>query len=120
MHASNENNSIHLVSVYNYMMHAISDAFESAETNNFSLQQALAQSIDELVGRNEATSNEAQDVCDYIKRDINEYAEYMMESNEDFCDWLMLDIEVVEHKVVDLFLCAAEKTRLEIEQLYKH
>lgn len=117
MHASNKKNSNHLASVYNYMMLAIRNAFETEDNSDFSLQKTLNQAKGELVRLDEVSRDEAQEVCDYIKRDINESAEYMMESSEDFCDWLMLDIEVVEHKVVDLFISAADKTRFEIEQL---
>jgi len=40
----------------------------------------------------------------------------MMETRAEFYDWLMLDIEMVERKVMDLFLSVADHTRIELEQ----
>ena len=40
----------------------------------------------------------------------------MMETSSEFSDWLMLDIEVIERKLIDLFLSVADKTRVELEQ----
>ena len=52
-----------------------------------------------------------------IKRDINDAAEYLMETSQEFSEWLMLDIDIIEQKVLELFLSVADKTRLELEQL---
>ena len=117
MHTSNLKNTNQLISAYNQMMMAIQQAFESSETDDMSLQKALTMARDEMVRLGEMTVTDAQDICEYIKHDINEAAEYMMESSEEFCDWLMLDIDIVERKVVDMFLSVADKTRLEIDQL---
>jgi anaerobic ribonucleoside-triphosphate reductase len=40
----------------------------------------------------------------------------MMETSAEFGDWLMLDIEVIERKVVEMFLSVADRTRIELEQ----
>ena len=122
MHTSNENNAHQLTTAYNQMMLAIRHAFDEAEaeSDDISLQNALLTAKDELVRLGVLTVSDAHDISEYIKHDINEAAEYMMESSEVFCDWLMLDIEVVERKVVDMFLSVADKTRLEIDQLSHH
>lgn len=117
MHTSNENNANQLTSAYNQMMLGIRHAYEDAESDEFSLQKALLMAKDEVIRLGEITLSDAQDISEYIKRDINEAAEYMMEASEEFCDWLMLDIDIVERKVVDMFLSVADKTRLEIDQL---
>ena len=117
MHTSNQKNANQLISAYNQMMMAIRHAFEESETNDLSLQKALLMAKDEMVRLGEITVSDAQSISEYIKHDINEAAEYMMESSEEFCDWLMLDIDIVERKVVDMFLSVADKTRIEIDQL---
>ena len=60
---------------------------------------------------------EAEEIGNYIKRDINDAAEYLMETSHEFSEWLMLDIDIIEQKVLELFLSVADKTRLELEQL---
>ena len=106
----------HLISAYNQMMQAMHDAFERAEPNDMSLQKALEVAQHQAVHLGEVSAEEAHEISEHIKRDINDAAEYMMESSAEFYDWLHLDIEVIERKVIDLFLSVAEHTRVELEQ----
>ena len=106
----------HLISAYNQMMQVMRDAFEKADTSDMSLQQALDLAKYQAVHIGRITSEEAYEIGEYIKRDINDAAEYMMDSSAEFYDWLMLDIEIIERKVMDLFLSVADHTRIELEQ----
>jgi len=108
-----------LVNVYNQMMASIRQAFDETDTLDSSLQQALDTAKKQAIHLGEVTAEEANEISEYIKRDINDAAEYMMESSAEFSDWLMLDIEVIERKVVDMFLSVADRTRVELEEL-KH
>ena len=108
-----------LVNAYNQMMHTIKEAFDSAdeETADASLQHALKLARERIVDIGDLTADEAVQVSEYIKRDINDAAEQLMETSAEFSDWLLLDIELVERKIVDLFLSVADTTRVELEQL---
>lgn len=105
----------HLISAYNQMMQVMRDAFEKADTSDMTLQQALDLAKYQAVHIGKITSEEAYEIGEYIKRDINDAAEYMMDSSAEFYDWLMLDIEIIERKVMDLFLSVADHTRIELE-----
>lgn len=105
-----------LVSAYNQMMASIRETFEKTDTSDTTLQKALSEAKEQAVHLGEVTLEEAHEISEFIKRDINDAAEYMMESSAEFSDWLMLDIEVLERKVVDMFLSVADRTRVELEQ----
>ena len=107
----------HLISAYNQMMQEMRDAFEDADPNDMSLQKALELAKHQVVHLGEVTAEEAHEIGEYIKRDINDAAEYMMETSAEFYDWLLLDIEIIERKVMELFLSVADHTRVELEQL---
>ena len=109
-----------LVNAYNQMMTSIRQAFDETNTSDTSLQQALNTAKKQAVHLGEVTADEAHEISEYIKRDINDAAEYMMDSSAEFSDWLMLDIEVIERKVVDMFLSVADRTRVELEQLKRN
>jgi len=98
------------------MMASIRSAFESAGDEDMSLSKAMSMARDEITHISDVTQDEAEEISNFIKRDINDAAEYMMETSSEFSDWLMLDIEVIERKLIDLFLSVADKTRLELEQ----
>ena len=108
-----------LVNAYNQMMTSIRQAFDETDTSDTSLQHALNAAKKQAVRLGEVTADEAHEISEYIKRDINDAAEYMMDSSAEFSDWLMLDIEVIERKVVDMFLSVADRTRVELDEL-KH
>lgn len=99
------------------MMQAMREAFEQDETNDMSLQKALDLAKHQAVHRGEINTEEAHEIGECIKRDINDAAEFMMETSSEFYDWLMLDIEIIERKVVKLFLSVADYTRVELKQL---
>ena len=109
----------HLISAYNQMMNEMQGAFEQAAANDMTLQKALELAKHQAVQLGEVTAEEAYEIGEYIKRDINDAAEYMMESSAEFYDWLLLDIEIIERKVMELFLSVADHTRIELEQFKK-
>lgn len=104
----------HLTSAYNQMMASMREAFELDEQNEMSLQKALELAKHQAVHHGELSVEEAHEIGEYIKRDINDAAEYMMETSTEFYDWLTLDIEIIERKVVRLFLAVADHTRLQL------
>ena len=106
----------HLITAYNQMMEEMRNAFEQADPSDMSLQKALDLAKHQAAYLGEVTAEEAHEISEYIKRDINDAAEYMMDSSAEFYDWLMLDIEIIERKVMDLFLSVADHTRIELEQ----
>ncbi len=105
----------HLTSAYNQMMKSMQETFERDKANDMSLQNALDLAKHQAVRRGDLSSEEAFEIGEYIKRDINDAAEYMMETSTEFYDWLMLDIEIIERKVIKLFLTVADYTRIELE-----
>jgi hypothetical protein len=105
-----------LIDAYNQMMASIRSAFESSDDEEMSLSKAMSMAKEEIIHISDVTQDEAEEISNFIKRDINDAAEYMMETSSEFSDWLMLDIEVIERKLIDLFLSVADKTRVELEQ----
>ncbi len=70
----------HLVSAYNRMMKEMRDAFDQAGNSDISLQKALDQAKHKAVHLGEVTAEEAHEIGEYIKHDVNDAAEFMMES----------------------------------------
>lgn len=113
-----DQNDSSMVDAYNQMMLRVRDSIESAEAQAIpTLQKAIEQAKDEAIHLGEVSIEDAQEIGNYIKRDINDAAEYLMESSHEFSEWLMLDIDIIEQKVLELFLSVADKTRIELEQI---
>ena len=106
----------HLISAYNLMMIEMRTAFDHIQGSEISLQNMLETAKHQAVQIGKISAEEAHEIGEYIKRDINDAAEHMMETSDQFYDWLSLDIKVIEYKVIDLFLSVADNTRIELEQ----
>jgi len=107
-----------LVDAYNQMMARVRDSIAAAESNAIpTLQTSIDMAKKQAIHLGEITLEEAEEIGNYIKRDINDAAEYLMETSQEFSEWLMLDIDIIEQKVLELFLYVADKTRLELAQL---
>ena len=107
-----------LVDAYNQMMARVKDSIDTAESHAVpTLQKAIDMARKQAIHLGEITLEEAEEIGNYIKRDINDAAEYLMETSQEFSEWLMLDIDIIEQKVLELFLSVADNTRLELEQL---
>lgn len=89
------------------------------DTVDMSLQKALDVVRRKTVKLGKISAEEAIQISEYIKHDINDAAEFMMESSDEFYNWLALDIDVIERKIIDTFLAAADNTRMELEQ-FRH
>ncbi len=114
----NKHNDTSLVEAYNLMMSRVRDSIDNAEAHAMpTLQKAIERARDQAIHLGEVSLEDAEEIGNYIKRDINDAAEYLMETSHDFSEWLMLDINIIEQKVLELFLSVADKTRLELEQL---
>lgn len=117
MSTSNKQDNTSLVEAYNQMMSRVRDSIDNAESHAMpTLQKAIERARDQAIHLGEVSAEEAEEIGDYIKRDINDAAEYLMETSHEFSEWLMLDINIIEQKVLELFLSVADKTRLELEQ----
>jgi zinc ribbon family protein len=118
MSTPDNKNEASLIEAYNQMMGRVKDSIDKAEANTMpTLQKAIEQAKDQAIHLGEVTLEEAEEIGNYIKRDVNDAAEYLMETSHEFSEWLMLDIDIIEQKVVELFLSVADKTRIELEQL---
>jgi len=118
MSTSDKHNETTLVEAYNQMMARVRDTIDNAEAHAMpTLQKAIEQAKDQAIHLGEVSLEDAEEIGNYIKRDINDAAEYLMETSHEFSEWLMLDIDIIEQKVLELFLSVADKTRIELEQL---
>ncbi len=112
----NEHNISH-VETYNQMLDLIRDRLENAEAHAIpSILKLMQQAKDEAIHIGEIGIEDAEQISRYLKCDIYEATEYLMEYSRDFSSWFLLDIEIIEQKILELFLSVADKTRIELEQ----
>ena len=67
----------------------------------------------------ELTREEAEKIGDYLKRDIVDAAEYLAEPTQELADWLRFDIELIEERLLEMFLSVADRTKVELLELQR-
>ncbi len=108
-----------LTNAYNDMMERVKTGIEMLENNTaprlheaINKAQGLAMELDEL------TQEEAEKIGHYLKRDIEDAADYLTgPQGQELHDWLRFDIQQVEEKILASFLSVADQTKLDLIKL---
>ncbi len=67
----------------------------------------------------ELSREEAEQVAEYVRRDLHDAANFITESGSELRDWLRFDIDVVEQSVAEMFAQMVDHTKLELDKLEK-
>ncbi len=108
-----------LVDAYNRMLEQARHAGEQAEREVRPVLAHLLESAKEkAVELGELTRDEAEKVGAWVRRDIEDAADYLKSSEAgELVDWLKFDIQLVEDRLLELFTSVADQTRLELIRL---
>lgn len=107
-----------LLSAYNTMVKRLHDAFSSAEKKIApNLEHGIDTAKTKMIELGEATQEEADKISEYLKRDVEEAAHYLADTEEELSDWLKLDIDLIEDFAIESFLSVADQTKLELMKL---
>jgi len=107
----------HLLIAYNQMIIDMEDILKQSPHGLLSLQETLDTALTRALQSGNINKAEAAEITWYIKNDINDVADFIMESGAEYYDWLLLDIEIIEHRVLTQYLSAASLTRTIMEDL---
>lgn len=106
-----------LVHAYEQMLKQTHETIEKAQTESApKFREMLEKARDNMVELGELTREEAEKVSDYIKRDIEDAANYIAETGQDIRDWWRFDLELVEKRMMDMFKLVADQTSLQLAQ----
>ena len=105
-----------LVQAYNRMMERVKGSLERAEKAAAPrLRQAIDAAEEKAVELGELSREEAIKVADYLRRDLQEAGEYMAgPKGQELADWLRFDIELIEERMLEMFLTAADQAKLDM------
>jgi len=105
-----------LVGAYEEMLKRTREGIQEAQESTPKLQHMLESVRDNMVELGELTREEAQKISQYIERDIEDAASYIVETGEDLRNWWRFDLELIEQRMLDAFTSVADMTSLELGQ----
>ncbi|MEN8259110.1 MAG: zinc ribbon-containing protein [Pseudomonadota bacterium] len=107
-----------LINAYNTMVKRLHDAFVGAEKKiTPNLEHGLDTAKKKMIELGEATQEEADKISEYLKRDVEEAAHHLADTEEELSEWLKFDIELIEDFAIESFLSVADQTKLELMKL---
>ncbi len=108
-----------LIDAYNRMMDRVKTAIEEGEKGAAPrLHHAVEKAKEMATQLGELTREEAEKIGDYLKRDIEDAANYLAgPKGQEIADWLRFDIEQAENRMLDSFLSVADQTKVDLLRL---
>ena len=105
-----------LTVAYNLMMERARAILGEAEKGAAHAIDAAMEKASEL---GELSREEAEQVADYVRRDLHDAADFINESGSELRDWLRFDLDVVEQRIGEMFATMVDHTREELDKLEK-
>lgn len=81
------------------------------------LHDAIDKTAQKLSEWTELSKEEAEKFGVYLKRDLLDAAEFMSEQGAELKQWLATDMELIEDRLLDLFISAADQTTVQLLKL---
>ena len=107
-----------LIAAYDKMMERVNHFLTDAEEQAIpTLLKNIDKAKHQATELRELTSDEAEKVAMYLRRDLQDAGEYLQNTGKEFSTWLSFDMELVEDRMLDTFAKIADKTQLELAQL---
>ena len=106
---------------YEQMLERIEGVRQQAEQNTLpQLRELIATARDRAVELGELTREEAEQISEYLRRDLHEAAQSLADSDGNLSRWARFDLAQIESRTLELLLSAADRTRLELGLLADH
>lgn len=112
-----EHFSDRLVKAYERMLERTRTRIEQAEQDLPHIQDRVAEAREKAVELGELTREEAERISEYLKRDLHDAAQYMVDTGREMRDWWRFDLGLIEQRMLDVFTDVADRTRFELDQL---
>lgn len=106
-----------LVQAYEHMLKRTRERLDEAQESAPRLGDWLEKTRDHMVELGELTREEANRVAEYIERDIEDAAHYLVDTGEDLKTWWRFDLQLIEDRLLEAFTSVADQTSLQLRAL---
>lgn len=103
-----------LEGAYDTMVERVRVSLDQAGNGIDTVQKALASARDTAVELGELSRDEAERVAAWVRRDLHDAGDYLSRTGHELSDWLHMDLELIEHALLDLIGKAADRTQLDM------
>jgi NADH pyrophosphatase NudC (nudix superfamily) len=105
-----------MVHAYEQMLERTKEALDQAQEATPKLRQMLDQVRENMVELGELTREEALKISDYVERDIEDAAHWLVDTGEELKEWWRFDLQLIEQRWLEAFTSVADQTSLQLSQ----
>lgn len=106
------------IQAYHQMMERVKETLDRTEKTTVPMiQKAVDAAKERAAELGELTREEAEDIGDYLLRDLHDAAQYLSDTGEGLADWMRFDLLLVEQRLLEIFSSMVDRTRLELDHL---
>jgi hypothetical protein len=107
-----------LIGGYDQMLKRIRDWVQDVEDTTVpAIEKAIDAAREKATELNELTREEADQVGQYVQRDLLHLGEHLDQDDQDLKSWFQMDMELIEDELTDIFSSVADPTTLELLKL---
>lgn len=118
MSDANDKETNRLVNAYNAIMDQLHQLVDKTDKQIKPKIIHAFENLDEQAEHlGELTREEMELLNAYITRDLHDAAEFLEENSAEFKDWMNLQVELTENRLLDVMPSLVDETRLALEQI---
>jgi DNA-directed RNA polymerase subunit RPC12/RpoP len=107
-----------LEQAYNGMLQKLSTELEALpDRSAVVLNDLLESARSEVLANGQLTTEEADTVTDYLRRDLHDLGTFLGKGTSDWRDWLRMDIAMIEAGLLNALSSVADRTKVELAEL---
>ncbi|MBE9563240.1 MAG: zinc ribbon-containing protein [Proteobacteria bacterium] len=100
-----------LVPAYRKMLSRVEAA------NKKTLHKRIETAIESAVELEELSREEAENIGNYLLKDLQDAAQFIVSTEQVLADWIRFDLELIEERLLDMFSLMVDQSRLELDNL---
>jgi len=104
-----------LVPAYQKMLGRVKEVLPHPQFKT--LRERIEAAKEKTVGLEELTIEEAERIGDYLHRDVEDAAQFIVGTGQALTDWMRFDLELIEDRLLEMFSLMVDHTRTELENL---
>ncbi|VAW58902.1 hypothetical protein MNBD_GAMMA11-1988 [hydrothermal vent metagenome] len=93
---------------------AVKNLHQAKDKSAHIFHQFITQAKEKAVALEELTEEDAAKVASWLKRDMNDFIDTLVEGENELKDWLGFETHLLENVFLDLMLQTADKTTVEL------
>jgi len=107
---------------YNTLLDRTKKSLEdiTSETPSVALHNAMDKAKRKAVDMSELTIDEAEEIAEFLRRDIHDAANYIITEERELADWLRLDLLLIKKNILKNFEYIVDQMQSEIKHTSKN